>query len=402
MRKPCLCGKNPIFAMPGQVAKYCGQCKTEGMIDVVHKKCPCGKKPVFNLPGHRPPICCSKCKTENMIDVRHIKCPCGVRPSFGFPGQPVKSCIKCKVEGMVNTVSKKCVCGTHATFGFKGHQPTHCSKCKTEDMEDLRGRKCPCGTRANFGLPDTKPECCRKCKTDGMIDLVNKRCTCGTQVNFGLPGKKATHCSKCKLEGMIDVKNKRCISNLPPYNIMCPVKGNRNYKGFCTHCFANLFPDDPKTLSIKKKSKELNVVSFVNSQYEGFIHDKPLFTNECNCTHRRRVDLRKIVNGTLLCIEIDENQHKRYVSKDENQRYDDLFMMYSGKMVFIRYNPDKYKENGKTKNPSINTRYQKLKEEIDYQIQRIENEENVDLLEIIHIYYDNDVEKHVNFDCLFV
>ena len=44
----------------------------------------------------------------------------------------------------------------------------------------------------------------------------------------------------------------------------------------------------------------------------------------------------------MLCLEVDENQHKYYIKSDENNRYDDLFMDFSGKYIFIRQNQDKY------------------------------------------------------------
>ena len=44
----------------------------------------------------------------------------------------------------------------------------------------------------------------------------------------------------------------------------------------------------------------------------------------------------------MLCIEIDENQHKKYIKCDENIRYDNLFMDFNGKYIFIRYNLDKF------------------------------------------------------------
>ena len=47
-----------------------------------------------------------------------------------------------------------------------------------------------------------------------------------------------------------------------------------------------------------------------------------------------------LINNTMLCIEIDEHQHKKYIKYDENIRYDNLFMDFSGKYIFIRYNPD--------------------------------------------------------------
>ena len=54
----------------------------------------------------------------------------------------------------------------------------------------------------------------------------------------------------------------------------------------------------------------------------------------------------------MLCIEIDEDQHKRYINKDDNIRYDNLFMDLTGNYIFIRYNPDKYKDKyNKSKNP---------------------------------------------------
>ena len=31
------------------------------------------------------------------------------------------------------------------------------------------------------------------------------------------------------------------------------------------------------------------------------------------CATKRRIDLRKLINNTMLCIEIDEEQHKHYI-----------------------------------------------------------------------------------------
>ena len=75
---------------------------------------------------------------------------------------------------------------------------------------------------------------------------------------------------------------------------------------------------------------------------------------------------------------------------DEETRYDDLMMAYSGKWIYIRFNPDKYKSiKGKNKNPEISTRLTALKQEIEKQIERIKNEENTELIERIYMYYDN-------------
>ena len=104
---------------------------------------------------------------------------------------------------------------------------------------------------------------------------------------------------------------------------------------------------------------------------------------------RRRPDHYKLIGNTMFVIETDENQHISYDQMDEEIRYNDLMMIHSGKWIYIRFNPDKFKaKNGKRKNPEIATRLRVLEKEIEKQIKRIENEENKDLLERVYLYYD--------------
>jgi len=334
---------------------------------------------------------------------------CHKNASFGYEEKRDRiMCKKHKSEEMVSKSKKPntCPCGTIPIFGYTGEKPTCCVKCKKGDMTDIKSKKCACGTKMCYGLPGESPSCCAKCKTDDMIVVSSKKlCACNKQPTFALEGMKPVCCKDCKSPDMVNTFNKRCNSNSPPHNIPCPMGGNRNYEGFCTHCFANLFPNNPKTAQIRKKSKELAVVSFISTEFKDFLHDKPLFTQDCDCSHRRRIDLRKLVNGTLVCIEVDEHQHKHYDKQDQENRYNDLFMMYTGKMIFIRYNPDKYKdEDGKSRNPSVKTRYDRLKEEVEKQIKRVEAEENADLLEIIHLYYDHsvpDIKTNIELELVF-
>ena len=173
--------------------------------------------------------------------------------------------------------------------------------------------------------------------------------------------------------------------------IGCRTQGNRKLNGYCSHCFVNIFPEDPKALTVRKKSKEIQVMTHIFSKYTGFKNDKPFFVDlegGC-CATKRRIDLRKLITNTMLCIEVDEHQHKNYIKQNENNRYDDLFMDFSGKYVFIRYNPDKFIDKyGKSKNPMFETRMEVLEASINKQIMRILNEENTDLVEIHHLFYD--------------
>lgn len=65
-------------------------------------------------------------------------------------------------------------------------------------------------------------------------------------------------------------------------------------------------------------------------------------------------------------------------------------MDFSGKYIFIRYNPDKFKDkHNKSKNPLFNTRMEVLKKNIDKHIERINNNENTELVEIHHLFYND-------------
>jgi hypothetical protein len=298
------------------------------MIDIKGRKCKCGKIPCFNEPTELMPICCFSCKSENMIDIKNKKCKCGkTQPHFNNPSENIGiCCVSCKTKDMINVIDKKCICGK-AQPSF--NEPT-----------------------------ETKPICCVLCKTYTMVNLVNTKCL-----------------------GLI---NNDIIYNCP-YN----TRGNKKYKNYCTECFRRNFPLDPLTFQIKSKTKEIAVRDFINASFEGFQHDKLLETSHCDCTIRRRIDHRKLIGNTLLVIETDENQHKSYDEMNEQTRYDDLFMAFSGKWIYIRFNPDKYKnKEGCQKNPMVSTRLDNLKIEIEKQIKRIECEENTELIERVYMYYD--------------
>jgi hypothetical protein len=400
----CKCGKHrPYFNNLGEtIAIYCSECKTKNMIDVIHKKCKCGKSiPSFNEPEEIIPICCSECKTETMVGINRKKCKCGKsRPCFNNPGEKKAiCCFECKTETMINILEKRCRCGKHTPY-FNNPGETIaicCSECKTKNMINIKNKKCKCGKSIpSFNEPNkTAAICCFECKTETMIYVIHKKCKCGkSRPCFNNPGKTvAICCSECKTENMIDVINKKCngIINNDKTKSKCPYErfGNSKYNYYCTDCFKYNFPLDPLTFKIRKKSKEIMVRDFINKNFGGFQHDKPLSTSHCDCTVRRRIDHRKLIENTLLVIETDENQHKSYDKMNEETRYDDLYMAYSGKWIYIRFNPDPYKcKNGKTKNPRMTTRLENLKLEIEKQIKRIKNEDNKELVERIYMYYN--------------
>jgi hypothetical protein len=403
--KMCICGKAiPSFGLAeDKIATCCKECKTQEMINIISKMCICGKsQPSFGLEEDNKIICCKECKTSKMIDIinKNKKCICGkALPLFGLEiDEKPTCCSKCKSLEMIDIKNKRCICGkSQPIFGLENDKtPTCCKECRKNDMINIVSKRCICGksTYPSFGLiTDKIPTCCSECRKNDMINIMSKKCICGrSQPSFGLKNDyKIICCSECKTPEMENLISKKCKSNYfeEGKSFDCEQYGNRKYKGFCTRCYAYHFPNDPLTFQIKAKTKEIAVRDYINYNFEGFQHDKSLWIGGCDCTHKRRIDHRKLIGNTLLCIETDEEQHKRYNKNDEEIRYDDLMMLHGGKFIFIRFNPDKYKENEKNKNPTISKRLPVLKEEIEKQIKRIENEENKELLEEIFMYYDN-------------
>jgi hypothetical protein len=399
--KRCLCNKAiPSFGIPGEKATCCKLCKKEGMVCVINQMCPCGKSAVFGMKGDKKPSFCMKCKKEGMENIITKKCKCGKAvPVFGLKGSKKPTCcVSCKTDEMINVTHKLCKCGkAQPIFGLKTDtSPTCCLSCKTDTMIDILGKKCPCGKQPVFGLKGEKATACVKCKTKEMVNVKARFCLCGkSQPVFGLKDDTIPSCCVlCKKENMIDIMSHKCkglINFQGKGALECPYqhRSSKKYSYYCTKCFEQNFSDDPRSSSIRERSHELVVKKFLSTEFKEFIHNTALWTGQADCTCRRRIDFRWLIGNTLLCVEVDENQHKYRDKEDELMRYDDLMMLHGGKFIFIRYNPDVYIGPDATKkNPEISTRLKALKETILKQIKRIQDEENDDLVEVDLLFYD--------------
>jgi hypothetical protein len=182
-------------------------------------------------------------------------------------------------------------------------------------------------------------------------------------------------------------KTDRCIAhgggNRCPNCIDWPDSrgGSARYGGYCATCFKRTFPTDSRSTVIYAHTKEIMVRNIINEYFDGFVHDTPLYTGGCDCTHRRRIDHRLLIGNTILAVETDEFGHRGYDPHDEEIRYDDVYMIHSGKWIFIRFNPD-----SNISNVDI---YDKLRHLVDVMrqcIEKIHREENHELVEIIKLY----------------
>jgi hypothetical protein len=346
-----------------------------------------------------------------MIDVRHKTCihpGCIIRPNFNIEGETkALYCSEHKLEGMVNILNKKCIhkgCTKRPNFNIEGQtKGLYCSQHKLEGMIDVISKTClhnGCKTRPTYNIEgETKALYCYEHKLEGMIDVRHKTCIhpgCIIRPNFNIEGEtKGLYCSEHKLDGMVDVLNKTCKTYL------CSTQVQQKYDGYCLFCYMHLFPDKP--VSRNYKTKEFAVVEFVKNKFPdlSWIADKKI---DGGCS-KRRPDLLLDLGYQIVIIEVDENQHIDYDCSCENKRIMELSQdLGHCPIIFIRFNPDDYKEDGKnitscwgqnkkgicvvkkTKNNEWSERLNILEQHINYWINP-SNKTNK-TIEIIQLYYD--------------
>jgi hypothetical protein len=184
----------------------------------------------------------------------------------------------------------------------------------------------------------------------------------------------------------IQVDNKyKCIECIFAYK-------RSGFSKHCRTCFYYKYPTHQ--LSIKtnnycskerKVKNELTLMALEDKDFDGFVHNKPMIITDCDCTVGRRIDFRKQIGNTVLCIEVDENAHCGYDLKDNERRYNEIIFAYTCNYIFIRFNPDKTRRDKST----LADRIPRLFIEIKKQIIRINNGENSELLETIYLFYPN-------------
>ena len=282
--------------------------------------------------------------------------------------------LTCKKQNCTNhPIPRGKYCNDHRTKGRE--------KCKIEDCKaSAQGKTDYCKAHGG-GKRCIKLDC--KASAAGKTDYCvahggGKRC-----ITLDCKASAQGKTDYCKAHG----GGKRCPNCV--YWIDSR-SGQSKYDGYCATCFKRVFPTDPRSTVIYEHTKEIRVRNAINQQalidhrFEGFIHDKALYTGNCDCTHRRRIDHRKIIGNTIIAVETDEFGHRSYDERDEEIRYDDLYMVHSGKWIFIRFNPD----NTKTQQTDLDDRITVLLDVIKTQVERVMDNENTEPVEIIKLFYN--------------
>ena len=321
-------------------------------------------------------------------------------------------CKNHKLENMINIKRKKCIhenCKQKAYYNKKGLYPKYCSYHKLENMINVIYKICiyqNCTHIAHYNNYGKSPIYCSDHKLDKMINVSSKKCifkNCIKSPSYNYKNiKSPKYCIDHKLENMIYQVNKQlCISK------NCNKIVTSKYNGYCPPCYTKLNPNK----LLKTRTKEYNVINNIISKfniYDWKINEKI----QLGSSNRRPDLLLKLKNYTLI-IEINEYQHKRYISKkDENERILEISNDLNNKpLIIINFNPDNYRYNNKnkkscweyikgywmikeSKKEEWNRRLYILELEIQkWIISKSKLDENI---KIINLYYDNYIDKIYN------
>lgn len=176
-------------------------------------------------------------------------------------------------------------------------------------------------------------------------------------------------------------------------NNYCPFDGsvfNLTHGQYCKYCLYMISSHDPQIKKLFIKTKEIEVVNYVchkHKDYGKWYHDT-LIKASNNNDSKRSIDLRILINDVMLCIEIDQDQHKSYKLINEIKRYTEFINNNNYKYIFIRYNPDKYTTDDVIHNPEKEIRFVALSNEVAKQFTLIKNNKIDKKLDIIYLFYD--------------
>ena len=337
------CQKQPSHnSYPLTKAIYCGQHAKPGMI-MVYKRCQeCSIQASFNVQGSARGIYCAKHAKPGMIDVKSRRCEqlgCTIRnPRFNFAsyGRGIY-CKKHSKTGMISVSSKKCAhtgCAIQPNYNYNGSPPLYCYVHKQDNMVNVYAKTCfydGCTTSVRFGLPGKRPTSCATHKRPG--DIANPRRKCEECKEFAIYGMDSVpkFCEAHKSDQHMNLVHHDCV--------VCGVLEITDAEGKCSRCSEYM----KKGLYCRKQRL---VKAWIDTsdvlKYESY--DRQLDGGSCG---KERPDFMWDAITHKVILEVDEDQHKDRPCECEQTRMANLTNSIGMPCVWIRFNPDAYKGQGK-------------------------------------------------------
>ena len=264
--------------------------------------------------------CATTGKMRKICSCGHAKCGSGFCATTGKQRHRC-SCDDTKCgNGLCPTTGKNrttCSCG-HAKCGG--------SRCPTSGKQR---RLCSCGD-AKCGSS--------RCPTSGKQ---RRLCNCGDAKcgNSLCPtsGKERQTCicGHAKCGGRICCHVHLDKNSGAEYR--CVTLGTKPYDGYCSKCFKMLFPDDPRSVKLRRKIWEEQTETWLDEA--GLVWSHSGKKLPCAPT-TRYPDYLFLATEHAVLLEVDENEHKRYEPSCEVSRISEIMdSIDSMNLHVIRYNP---------------------------------------------------------------
>lgn len=336
-----------------------------------------------------------------------------------------KSRIKRRVERLsekVDTNKKtcnKCLRILNLTFFINKNKKecTKCHVCREKDKNfaskkriqklnstnnDENKKKCgSCLYFFNLDQFSNNSEQCNKCKQQKLayyykkkneiceLKENDKKCSSCLIIKNIIEFKTITYktCNKC-LKNKEEIRKKHMCKICKLFQVI-----SSPYKPYCFICYCFLHPE--AEISQKRFFKQNTIKENIMTKYpnEKIIFDK-IINNGCS---KRRPDFFIDKFTHSIIIECDENQHKYENEICENKRMMEIFQDLGNRpIIFIRFNPDKYKnKNNKIKGCfyQYRNKYKIKEEELNKRLKV--------LFDTINLNLNNIPKKEVTINNLF-
>jgi hypothetical protein len=359
------CKVIPNYNFQGETrGRFCKKHSLTGMIDVKNKTCEtygCKFIPHYNFQGETKGRFCKDHSLTGMVNVKDKTCEadgCKVIPNYNFEGETRgRFCKDHSLTGMVNVKSKTCEtdgCKVRARHGYCGQSPAFCAQhrdqhpdkkflylkpkrtCIGNDTED-------CKDLATYGI--TEPKHCEEHSTENEICLIAQKCK---------------NCNKNDLlnrEGL-------CITYCQPTEIHKKIK--------------------------QEKVKEKTVLNYLDKYIKDLsvVSDDRQIPNSCGI--KNRPDRLYDCGTHYLIIEVDENQHRGegYLDTCELVRMINIQYALGMNCIFLRFNPDNFRINGKLQKVNMNERLKLLVKWIE-RCKEMKPEKELEPVRYKYLFYDD-------------